>query len=287
MSVVTKRSFPNVWRPSRQPTTRDLVRFDDVFTAEYGLVGGWIFNRTTPFDLSPYSNVPIPTATTFGLTPGQFGAHMDAPGGGGNNRLDFGSITSDNPLSLSQDNACTIVFRSRHDSNPSSFPRLFDKSNSGNASGGYAVYRDSSNQMVLQIGSPRNGKIKSTTPPSGWQSWAITRKNNSSAQNRIYLDGVDNTATQDLSTGNFATTTTNAAFFNWNHSTNRNWDGALEYFYVFDKVIPLEDIFRLYREPYRYIVPVSRSQLIFLPSGGTPPPPSGNPWYHYRQQGFM
>lgn len=197
------------------------------------MVGGWLFSDrgSQVIDLTGNNHGTIVGSTITSVVD-QYGRAMNCTADNSTDRINLGSIVSSNPLSLSQGLACTIIARMYVNSGTknNTFPRIIDKSNSGSGAGGWAMDYSGSGVLEFYInGSFMSGP--STNVISGWHTFGFMR--DESGNYEYFIDE------ESIGSGNdttaFPTTTTNAALLNWNHSTDRAWNGKADYIYVFDE----------------------------------------------------
>lgn len=250
------------------------VAFDRGYIEESGLVGAWILNEPEPRDLSGNGNHAVRVGASPKTTATPHGVGYNIPAGTNNHRLALGSITSDNPLSLSTGTMATIMGRGIIPSQTSQFPRFIDKSNSGAGAAGWQFSADDRGSEILNFS--RNGSTFASNAGvyvhGQWFSAAVAFDSEAvvADEAQFFVNGAA-AGSQTLGiVGSFPGTTTNAAIGQWNHATtDRHWSGVLEYVYVHNVVLPEQEIARVHREPYRYLVP-TRSRTWFVPAAVAP-----------------
>lgn len=273
MRLITKRSFPSIWRPAVQPGASERVVFDKGFVREFGLVGAWILNQGAPRDLSSNGRHASPVGTTLGPVAGPVGSFTNFTGDNNNHRLDLGSITQNDPLSLAGLSGASFAWKSYVPAGAinNGFCRVIDKSTAGSAANGYALwFVPSLDKFEFATASTNGPRNLNTVTRDVWESWGFRYVTGSFSSSDYFLNGADVDAHFANTTSTISTGTANAAIGNWNHSTDRAWNGGLEYLYVFNRELPDAEFARLAREPYRYIVPEAAKILIFVPSAGVP-----------------
>ena len=203
-------------------------------------------------------------------------------GDGTNDRIQIAggsSIATSDPLSLAGLNTFTVAFALTYNGSPnSSFPRVFDRSNGGNALNGYAVW--------LATGSPdklafRTGTTTSTTSATQWDSdgdpfaahgvpyWCafVGTDIDSVAGGQWYLNGLP-IATTALAR-NAATVpsvATAMSIGNWNHTTDRMWDGAIAYVGIWNRALSPDEVWSLYEPATRWDVYWRPRRFYMLPA---------------------
>jgi D-alanyl-D-alanine carboxypeptidase len=268
MLLPAKRSFPYVWRPAAQPDPRELVVFDKGFVREFGLVGAWILNQRAPRDLSGNRRHAVPVGTTLGPVAGPVGSFTNFAGDNNNHRLDLGAITQNDPLSLAGLGVASFAWRSFIPSGTlnNAFCRVIDKSDGGSAANGYALwFVPSLNKFEFAANSLNGPRNVNTATRDAWESWAFRYVDGTFSNSSYFLNGVDVNAHFANTSATIPTGTTNAAIGNWNHSTDRAWNGGIEYLYAFNQALPDSEFARIARQPYRYLVPEAAQRIIFLP----------------------
>lgn len=234
-----------------------------------GLVGCWLFNEGAG------SLVHDACGNNHGTITGGLGSTVlwtDDPGLTGEpsaglglnfssdastNRVDLGSIMASNPLSLSGLTKATFAFGCTLPNDAlttNAFPRILDKSNAGTGSNGFSMWVGSPGTRVSFA---RAGtSVESIDIPgaivveSGYSDTVVWRDGDSAGFSR---DGALQQTRTGLGATAFATTTTNAAIGNWNHSTDRAFYGTLYYLFVWSRKIPQESIGALARDPYLFL----------------------------------
>lgn len=238
------------------------------------LVGAWIFNEgagTQVADLTGKNHGTIVNgSSSISWAYGKFGLALDFTGGNNNDRVDLGSIDSNNPLSLSRSNRGS-VFSLCSAETSSGFPRLIDKSDGGNASNGWAITVEGTDELRWYWSGSRGASANNiVSPPEDRVGLAAVRTGDTNF-NRYYKNGAFFSSINAGSTADFATTTTNAAIGNWNHSSNRNWVGYIYLVYVWDRQLVDADIAALWADPYQLVAPANNfAAWLFEPPGVGP-----------------
>jgi hypothetical protein len=68
-------------------------------------------------------------------------------------------------------------------------------------------------------------------------------------------------------------TTTKAAIGNWNHTTDRNWHGYIDFIYLWNRVLDLSARRAIQNNPYQFVKP-RLSGRIYVAYGITAPTPA-------------
>jgi len=154
-----------------------------------------------------------------------------------NDRYDLGPITSDNPLSLAGRDAFTLLAWCHFIQQDSSFPRIIDKSDGGNAANGWGMWSNASEQIVVGI----DGQTSSSTAndavvygETNLYSASLTGLG-ATASGDFYRNGEFLRADPGAGYNQPVSTTTNAAIGNWNHATDRMIDGYISHVFVLNR----------------------------------------------------
>lgn len=213
-----------------------ILRLDPFYSESYSGSG------TTWFDLSDENNNGT-------LTNGPVYNDNYFEFDGDNDFVDFGSITTSNPLQLSAPSGggLTLMFALYWDGTGDSYQRIIDKSNSGNAANGWAVYPlgTPSGQLVFQFNSGTQVTINSGVIPaiSAWEIWAFTY-NSSTGAWVWYKNGISiNTGTQSYT---IPSVETNMRIGSWNHDVAREWNGRIGTFLIYEKPLNSTEILHNY-----------------------------------------
>lgn len=231
-----------------------------------GLVGCWVMNEGTGdavFDLSGNSNDGVLTNNARWVTT-ENGIGTEFPTDNGSDRINVEAITSNDPLSGVPSGEISIAVNVYVVSGSlnNDYPRIFDKSDGPNCSNGWMVFWDDSltNQRIgVQANTTELEFWSSDITRPAWYSVVVTLK---SGNNRIYINGIEDVHNTDTFT--FPSTTTNAAIGNWNHATDRQWNGYINYVYVYDRIISAEEVVYIHREPYAMFQPEISSATLFF-----------------------
>lgn len=178
-------------------------------------------------------------------------------------RVNLGAITASNPLSLSGQRYCTVIWRSWVNSGTwgNSFPRIFDKSDGANASNGWAFWPQTTN---LNFGIQGTAYTAShTMTRDEWATWAVRVDASDRAQ--WFKNGVQVAEYTGLVVGTIgASTTTNAAIGNWNHTTDREWPGSIDFLYVSNRYLPVGVIAEISFDPYGPMIIEQLYRRVFI-----------------------
>lgn len=186
------------------------------------------------------------------------GRALQFTGDNTNDRIRLGSTNSGNPLSLAGLAKCTVIVGCLYNGLPaSSFPRIIDKSDSGNAQNGWMlIFNDSTDEFQFYAGN-------STT--SNFDRWDYARvlsvgdefqiaftTPNFPTTGQFYFDGlpVATSHGQDGTPSVFSSTTTDMAIGNWNHAINRMWRGRIDYVYVLNEAFGDSFFLEIYKDPF-------------------------------------
>jgi len=166
-------------------------------------------------------------------------------------RINLGSISSANPLSCSSTNKMTILSRIKYSTSNNSYPRIFDKSQAGSGDGGYSLsVIATTGQLLYNVDIPSAKSDPIITP--GYNDIAVVRK--ADAVN-FYLSGQQHSSAP-FNNNTFPTTAVDASIGNWNHSAGREFNGGIEYLYIFDTDLSANEIASLTKRPYQLLKPV-------------------------------
>jgi hypothetical protein len=175
--------------------------------------------------------------------------HTSGAGGyfefdGDNDYVDLGTISTSNVLQMNNPSGggLTVSWWGYFDDTGDDFQRIFDKSNGGTASNGWAIYTSAtgSNTTTLHLGSAGSDQVISNSYlTSTWQNWCVTWVK-SSGTYVTYLNGVqDKTGTR---TWNVPSSQTNARIGSWNHSTGREHNGKIACLKIYDKALTSTEV---------------------------------------------
>lgn len=257
--------------------------------ARHGFVGAWLLNDTGPRtrDWSGYGNHGTWDNSDGGMSyiVGEHGRAFTHAGNATNDRIDLGSCPSTSPLSLSSGTAYTIVWRAQLNSDPltNAAPRLIDKSNSGNGANGWALMRISTHDgYELRVDSDTIGPNSPPITRDVMQNWALRIDGawTDLGSFDYFLEGVKTAAAGGAAPSAPPTTTTNIAIANWNHSTDRQWDGPIDYIYIYARALSDAEIRYLQLvDPYVAFRPEAPAS-VFAPAAAATSQPVF--LYHHR-----
>ncbi len=253
--------------PKRKPLGG--VEVDKANPYGKNVFAAWNFaNRESWLEDAATGKLADLVGTTTNLKAGDGNLNLFSDGDGNNHRLNLGSITSSNPISLSNastGNSYTIFTRFRIPSGTLSnaFPRIIDKSTGGGAADGWALsFQVSAGDLTFQIENTTVLSTLGTVPRNEWINVCVTVDNLST---KLYTS-FSNTATGTLPAA--PTTTTNAAIANWNHSTDRNWDGDIAYIHMHYGAYSESQVKQYWANPYQILKPKSEPVYFTADAGG-------------------
>lgn len=166
---------------------------------------------------------------------------VEFDGGGSNDRIDLGSVTSSDPLGFFGKTTCSILSWARFDNSTTTYPRAIDKSNGGVGANGWTF--GSVNSGGAELAFYTGGSGAAHAFPGYFtvnDQMLIGYTLNGLSSGTAYKDGVL-FGTSSNTIAAFPSTTTNCAIGNWNHSTGRMWDGAIYSVLVYDRVLSADD----------------------------------------------
>lgn len=228
-----------------------------------GLVGCWVMNEGSGNKI--FDSIRNNHGDFVGTSISWTSQGLDFSGDNNNHRIDLGSIPSSNPLNCSNSNAVSIFSRIFVNSGglSNTYPRVIDKSTGGVAQNGYALWFDTAAgllQFYVDESSPA-ALSSSVLSRATWYNVLITK--GTSGQD-FYIDGLPDTNNANDPT--IPSTTTNAAIGNWNHSTDRNWDGKIAFVFVWNRKLTTGEAAFLHRELYGVFKQSGRSKYYFVPA---------------------
>tara|TARA_S200002703_G_scaffold68715_2_gene59638 strand:- start:149 stop:865 length:717 start_codon:yes stop_codon:yes gene_type:complete len=163
---------------------------------------------------------------------------------GNNDYVDLGTISTSHVLQMNNPSGggLTLSWWGYFDDSGDDFQRIFDKSNGGSASNGWAIYSDTtgSNTTDLKLASAGGDQvITNSYLTSTWQNWCVTWVK-SSGTYVTYLNGdQDRTGTR---TWDIPSSQTNARIGSWNHSTGREYNGKIASLKIYDKALTASEV---------------------------------------------
>ncbi len=175
--------------------------------------------------------------------------------------LDYGSITSGNPLMLNWNDAtisCWFYQRSGGDD----YQRIVDKSTNHTGTNGYNVWCwPSTRQIGLSVNLADYRTGNNAYSLDTWHHVAVTVDSAAGAY-AIHVDGSGNIGSGSTYNA-LPLATANMKHGSWNHSTGREWDGYLAEFAIWTEVLSQDDIEALAGGfAPRYIQPQSLIQYL-------------------------
>ncbi len=163
---------------------------------------------------------------------GLLGQQMDFTSAAGLDRVDLGPIAADDPINCAATQEVTIVACVRVAQFYSNqYPRIYDKSDGGYASDGFAFNLTSGNLLEFYC----DGSQRTTPSPLVIQNQhTVLAVTYDTTNVRFYVDGVlEHTVAENRA---IPSTVTNAAIGNWNHSaTNRAFGGDIYGLLLYNK----------------------------------------------------
>lgn len=249
--------FDSAYLPDRKPNERLEIDWSDPINQ--GRVGCWLLGDNGLIrDLCGHNHgVNVGAARDLGRTGS---GHRIASNSA--NRINLGTISTNSPLQCTKNNQFSI-FAHLHVSlnNGNDFGRIFDKSNAGNASGGFAMYVDSAtNEFVVQTNfTGGHGKFNFINPLDQSDTLAVTY--DGSAQTaRGYHGG--RLAGSAAVTNNVPSVFAPAAIGNWNHTSGRQYQSPIYQVSVWDRVLSEHENARIGQSPYVGLKPARQIFLV-------------------------
>jgi hypothetical protein len=242
--------MPELLEPGRKPVGPVVI--DRNHYLSRGIVGCYIFNdgaHTT--DLAGNNHGVDVGDVIRGVK--KNGKYVYTLNQNGDDRIDLGSITSDNPLSgqATQEMSVYALFEW---STEVAFPRIIDKSTSGNAAGGWAFYPDTGNQRMrfhVSGASVSYGNLGSMSVGQTYGLGVSAKSNDSD----FYKDGASIVAGGNNSF-TIPTTTARCAISQWNHATtNRHYSAPIYCVFGWDRKLSAAEHKSLHQDPYQMLIP--------------------------------
>jgi hypothetical protein len=197
---------------------------------------------TTWFDISDKNNNGI-------LTNGPVYNNTYFDFDGNDDYVDLGTIATSNALQLSSPagGGLTIMFASWFDTGGDGFQRVIDKSNSGSAANGWAIYPNNASpnagSLIFQENSGP-GQSSLTTPSANtWEIWAYTWSVSGGDWVWYRNGAVLNSGTRTYSIPSVAT---NLRIGTWNHSDARELNGRIGFMLVYEKPLSSAEVLHNY-----------------------------------------
>lgn len=169
---------------------------------------------------------------------------------GDNDFVDFGAITTSNPLQLSSPagGGATFMFAVNFDGSGDNFQRIIDKSDAGSGANGYSIWAGGAagNPMgTLAYVINNNGNVASTIQCVAGTWYIIALTHDQSTGNYVwYLNGVSNdTGTLSYSYINIEK---NMRIGSWNHDVGRELNGKIGFMLVYEKALNSSEVLQNY-----------------------------------------
>lgn len=218
-----------------------------------GLVGCWIMNEgggNLVYDLSGNGiNGTLINNAAWSNT--EYGSSIIFPTDGGTDRINLGSISSAHPLSMYGSQKLSLVSKIYFPplaSQTNFYPRIFDKSDGANYANGYGInFNEDYNSLWFIV----DGIAIMSSNIVAYDTWMdLGCVYDYNAATRVfYIDGVVNTDTIE-GLAAFPSATTNAAIGNWNHTSDRQWDGDIVFVHIWNRILSPAEIAWLHIDPY-------------------------------------
>jgi hypothetical protein len=160
---------------------------------------------------------------------------------GDDDYVDMGTIGTSHPLQLSSPSGggLTIMFAVWFDGTGDTFQRVVDKSDSGSAANGWAIWDTPGAVMTFAVNNSYQISTTSIPASNTWEIWTLTH--NSSTGEIVWYKN----ATVDKSdtiTYNMPNVQTNMRLGTWNHTDARELNGRLGFFMVYDKPLSAQEV---------------------------------------------
>lgn len=243
--------------PHRKPTEKVEINWQHPLTK--GLVGFWLMTDDYKDLTGNNDGVQVGTVTNdIGIK----GSCSFVLANNSTDRIDLGSIDSDNPLSCNKNNSFSIIAGlevNSSNTSGSNYPRIFDKSSGANGSKGFILYHHhQENNFVLQIDKSNN--ISWSTNISGLDPYIVCAASYEPGNADLFLNGVFDRNVTNV-TNNVSTVTTNAALLNWNHNSDRQYNLPVYFVAIYDTKLDKESIISLQLDPYQILQGVESTKL--------------------------
>lgn len=214
-----------------------------------GLVGAWIMNEGAGnkiYDASGNGNDGVLTSGA------RFLPGLVTDYDGDNDFVELGSIASNNPLACAGRNV-TIATRCLIKQGDV-LQRIFDKSSGGSGLNGFylagAGSQPGEHRPAIQLSS--QGYYETTADVYDWGEMFDLVGVIRASSYEIWVNGSKRSGTSSGGSGGTApAVTTNARIGTWNHSTERELKGQLEYVYVYNRGLIPAEIQSLHVNPYQ------------------------------------
>ena len=237
-----------------------------------GLAFNYHYDGATFVDYSANALAPAkPVGSSLSKQGSTLGIAADFSAGDNNNhRYDLGSVDSNHPVSFSGQGEITIQFWLYNDSstNSNAFPRVLDKSNGGAGANGYYIqgFEPSfEHDLAFGIASSTAYRAADILIDDEWHLYTLTY-DQSGDEVLWYRDG-DLFLTDSAGANNvISSSTTNAAIGNWNHSTDRNYHGAILCVRGWNRILSAREIAHTFDPVTRWDLIEPRNPVIIAPS---------------------
>ena len=223
------------------------------------LVSAWIFwegQGDTIYDWGPSRKngvIEDSSADVF-WQPDQRGTAVNFTNDGTNDRVDLGSITSANRLSMFGATSLSVLWGGNHTyAADKEAGRLIDKSDAGVGAKGWALWFDHGPTFGgLDFGIDGTQEASSSTGfmiEDEYHDYAFVLSALTGTNHHYYRDGIltESVANDTVA---FPADTVNMAIGNWNHSHSRMWSGTISYMYVFDGDVSRSLVSLIARDPF-------------------------------------
>lgn len=182
-------------------------------------------------------------------------------------RVDLGSVATGNPLMFFNTDFTIMAKVRPRTPYGSDFPRIMDKSSSGNGTNGWAFYHKLNTLAFASLGGEGSSPANSLLRADLENLWSVSVMSMRNSTNLIsfysnHFDSPINRGGTMRLLGTVAgvnppSTTTNAAIGNWNHSTDRNWAGDISWIYIWHRLLGLDEINEVAAAPHAMFQPVT------------------------------
>lgn len=191
------------------------------------------------------------SSSSISQTPAHIGSgrySSEFVGNTSDDRIQLGSITSADPISFFGQTDISIVARCNYALSGSEYPRVIDKSDGVIGTNGWSWFIREGPPPAFEFGI--NGDSNSTGGEYNPNLTTFPVRSLGLNVTNVPLSGTATVGIRGFANGKFSgfraeplgpfpSTTTDASVGNWNHTSNRQWNGNIEYVALFDK--PLSD----------------------------------------------
>ena len=276
MPVILRRS-----RWTTKPKIRD-PELDFAHPLSAGLVGAWILGLAPASamlrDLSGNGNHGTLLGSSISRVNYRGGRALFFNGDGNTDRYDLGPIDSANPLCLTGDVLTFVAgFRLQQSGLGNTFPRVFDKSDGAGLVNGYGFYIDDGvgDDYRFDVNGTSYGSDTLTGNEKYRYHIACVTQDGSTLT--FFKEVGDQTNFGQVGgTNAIPSATTNAAIGNWNHTTDRNWHGYIDFVYLWDRVLDLGARRAIQNNPYQFVQPRLSGRTYVAYGITAQPPPRGD-----------